>query len=189
MPGRGWYVLAAAILVGSIAGAVWFGAGRVANIDSSLIQVVVPGGADLDLKVRGTYTIFHERRSQVGGTLYNVEDVSGLRVRIRAAASGRDIALRRPAAQSTYSFGGRSGVSMLAFDVEAPGMYRLDAAYDDGRRQPQTVLAVSTGFLGGLFATIAIAGGITLAGVGVAVTIFIVVLLRRRRAMQAAAWR
>lgn len=99
----------------------------------------------------------------------------------------RDIPLRRPTASSTYNFAGRSGASAFVFDVDAPGTYRLTAGYDDGRPQPETVLAVGTGFISGLFSTIALSGGIALAGTGLAMAIFIVVLLRRRRALQSAA--
>lgn len=184
MPGRGWYVLAAAIFLAGMIGSVWYAVTRVVGMESGLIQIVVPGTADLELKQRGTYTIFHERTSQVDGRLYTANDIAGLRVAVRSVASGQDIALRRPAASSTYTFSGRSGASAFAFTVDVPGTYRVTAAYDDGRPQPQTVLAVGTGLFSGLFTTIAVSGAIALVGTAVAMIMFIVVLLKRRKALR-----
>ncbi len=183
MPSRVWYVVAAAILIASVAGAVWLAVSRIGNVGAGLVQVVVPGSADLDLKQAGSYTIFHERVSTVDGRVYTAPSVSGLRVTVRSVATGREIATRRPGGSSRYDFGGRSGTSVLAFDVDAPGTYRLEAAYEDGRQQPQTVLAVGTGFVSGLLATIALALGVVFIGIAVAALIFIVVLLKRRRVL------
>jgi hypothetical protein len=181
MPSRGWYVLAAVIFVGAMAGAVWFAIARAGGIEAGLQQVVVPGGADLNLRTPGTYTIFHERTSRVGGQLYTADDISGLRVTIRSAAAGREIPLRRPSGSSTYNLRGRSGTSVFAFDVDTPGIYRLTGAYGDGRQEPRTVLAVGTGFLADVVSILAISGGIALAGTAISMTMFIIVLLKRRK--------
>jgi len=187
MPSRGWYVVAAVILIAAVAGAVSLAVSRIGNVGAGLVQVVVPGGADLDLKQPGSYTIFHERTSTVDGRIYTAPGVSGLRVTVRSLTTGREIAVRRPGGTSRYDFGGRSGTSVLAFDIDAPGMYRLDAAYEGGRQQPQTVLAVGTGFVSGLLTTIALSLGIAFGGIAIALLIFIVVLLKRRRALTAGA--
>ncbi|HJQ60939.1 MAG TPA: hypothetical protein VJ890_28805 [Vineibacter sp.] len=184
MPSRAWYVLAVAIVIGALVAAVWLAVARVGTVGAGLTQIVVPGGADLQLVARGTYTIFHERTSQVDGRLYSGGDVAGLRVAVWSSGAGRNVTLRPAAARSTYNIGGRSGVSLLVFEVDAPGLYRLTAAYDDGRTQPQVVLAVGTGLFSGVLAIIALSGGIALAGTAVALLIFIVVLLRRRRALR-----
>ncbi len=182
MTSRGWYVVAALIGIAGIAGAVWVVITHLGSVTAGLTQIVVPGGADLDLKQAGTYTIYHERTSTVAGRIYQSSGISGLRVTVKSADSGQQIAVRRPAGTSQYNFGGRSGFSALVFDVDTPGLYRLEAAYDDGRRQPQTVLAVGTGFVGGLLTTIFLAIGLVFAGLAIAVAIVVVVLLRRRRA-------
>lgn len=184
MPSRAWYVVAAAVFFGAIIAAVWLAVARIGGMGEGLVQVVVPGAADLTLNAPGTYTIFHERNSQVGGRIYASDTISGLRVTVRSAASGQDIAVRRPSATSRYNFGGRSGFSAFAFDVDAPGTYRLSAAYDDGRQQPQTVLAVGTGFVGNLLSTIGLVLALAFAGTGAGLAILIVVLLKRRRALR-----
>jgi hypothetical protein len=186
MPGRGWYVLAVLIVLGSLAGAVALAVTRLGGIGAGLVQVVVPGGATLDLKAPGTYTIYHERTSQIDGRLYTSGDISGLRVTVRAADGGRSIAVRPPSGSSTYNLAGRSGTSVLAFTIEAPGSYRIEAGYDDGRREPRAVLAVGTGFVTGLLVTIGLSAAIALAGLAVALTIVIVVLLKRRQLLRQA---
>jgi hypothetical protein len=182
MPSRGWYIVAALILIGAIAGAVWMAVSRIGGITAAMVQIVVPGGADLDLKSAGTYTIFHERTSHVGDRVYTAADVSGLRVRVRSAATGQEIAVKPPTGSATYNFDGRAGTAVLAFDIGAPGTYRLDAGYADGRLQPQTVLAVGTGFFSGLFAAIALSIGMVLAGIAAAAVLVVVVVLKRQRA-------
>jgi hypothetical protein len=184
MPSRGWYVVSVAILVGAIAGAIWFTVSRLGGMGTALVQVIVPGGATLELKQPGTYTIYHEGTSTVDGRIYASPNISGLRVSVRSA-DGKDIAVKRPTTTANYNFSGRSGTSVLAFDIDAPGTYRLDAAYGDGRQEPQAVLAVGTGFVGGLLITIALALGISFAGIAAALAIFLVVLLKRRRARTA----
>ncbi|MBL8673949.1 MAG: hypothetical protein IPK81_12270 [Rhodospirillales bacterium] len=186
MPGRIWYFVAAAIFVASIAGAVWIAIARTGGMTAGLTQIVVPGGATLELKTPGTYTIFHERTSQVDGRVYESTGISGMRVAVRSVATGKSLVVRSPSGSSTYNFGGRSGRSVLAFDVDQPGAYELTAGYDDGRREPRTVLAVGSGFLGALFATIALSMGIAFAGIAAALLIAIITLLRRRRALRAA---
>ncbi|TXL71529.1 hypothetical protein FHP25_29565 [Vineibacter terrae] len=185
MPSRGWYVVSVMVLVAAIAGAIWLTMARVGDMGVALVQVVVPGSATLDLKQPGTYTVYHERTSTVEGRVYTSPSISGLRVSVRAA-DGREIAVKRPGGTSNYDFNGRSGISVLAFDIAAPGTYRFDAAYDDGRQGPQTVLAVGTGFVGGLLVTIALALGVCFAGIAAALAIFLVVLLKRRRGLSMA---
>jgi hypothetical protein len=182
MPSRAWYIVAAIIGVGAIAAAGWLLVVRLGSIGAGLVQILVPGSADLELKTAGTYTIFHERTSQLDGRIYTSTDVSGLRVTVRDVAGGRELAMRRPAGSSTYDFGGRSGVAILAFTVETPGTHRLVAAYEDGRSRPQAVLAVGAGFIGGLVTTILLSVGLVMLGLAVAVLIVIVVVLKRRRA-------
>jgi hypothetical protein len=184
MPSRGWYVVAAVIFFGAVAGAVSILMSGIGGIGTALVQVVVPGSADLELKEAGSYTIFHEHTSQVGGRIFTPVDISGLRVTIRAVADNRQVDVRSPSGRQTYDIGGRSGRSVLAFDIDKPGTYRLTAAYDDGRQQPQAVLAVSGTFVGDLLMTIFMALGVAFAGLVGALVIAIVVLIRRRRGLR-----
>jgi hypothetical protein len=152
-----------------------------------LQRVVVPGAAELTLSEPGRYTVFHEWQSTVGNTFYRADDISGMTVTVVEAAGGREVALRAPGMQGRYNLGGHSGVSVLEFDVATAGGYRLGAAYADGRAEPLTVLAVGRNFAGDLVATILGTVAFALAGLGSAVPIFVVTLLKRRSAMERAA--
>lgn len=169
MPSRAWYVVAAVIFFGAVAGGIGFLLSGLGSLGAGLVQVVVPGSADLDLKEAGTYTVFHEYASQADGRVLMSSDITGLRVTVRPIGGGRDIAVTPPSGRTRYSLGGRSGRSVLAFAIETPGMYRLSAQYDDGRREPQAVLAVGSGFAGGLLTTIIATLAIVFAGLTTAI--------------------
>jgi len=187
MPSRIWYGAALLCLTAGIGGAVLFLLPRVAEIEGSLARVVVPGSAELRLAVAGHYTIFHEARSSIDGTIYRADDIAGLTVAVLRLEGQRQVALAAPGANTSYDFGGHAGVSIFSFEVAAPGMYRLTARYADDRSEPRTVLAVGRDFFGALMLAIFGTVGIGLAGVGAAVSVFVVTLLKRRAAMRAGA--
>jgi hypothetical protein len=151
-----------------------------------MMRVVVPGQADLTLKESGTYTIFHEHQSTVDGRVYSVHTVSGLKISVRARPSGQVIPLQN-AVGSRYSVRAQAGRSLFDFVVPAAGTYEISAAYDGGRAQPQTVLAIDRGFVGDLILTILGAIAMAFAGMGTAAAIAVVVFIKRRRAKRAAA--
>jgi len=85
----------------------------------------------------------------------------------------------------TYDFGSRSGASVLAFDIREPGAYRIAARYDDGRDQPQAVLAVGYNFMPRLLTIIF--GGLAIVFSGIAAAIVVAVMIWRRRTAAVAA--
>jgi hypothetical protein len=185
-PGCFWYFIA---LVVAIAG--WVGMGLIlfsgiSSMAGQMKRVLVPGQAELKLDKPGTYTIFHEHQSTMNGRVYNVENVSGLQITVRALPGGTVVPLTR-GASSNYSYSGHAGRSLFNFEVRQPGTYQIIGAYSDGRKEPQTVLAISSGFLGGLIGTILGALAMAFGGMGLAIAIFVIVFIKRRRARQAAA--
>jgi hypothetical protein len=181
-PGKGWYVLAAVVLLATIAGFTIFLLVRLNGLGASLLQVVVPGEAQLNLVETGSYTIFHEYNSVVDGKVYAVPVLSGLRVSVTSPA-GKTLALNAPGGTSRYSFASREGISVFTFEVGEPGTYQLTASYDNGRAEPRTVLSVGSGFVSSIIVTVMIGLLIMFAGIGAAVAIAVVVYLARRRAM------
>ena len=177
VPSRKGYLLAAAILVGSLVAMGIFLGVRLAALGQGLIQVVVPGEVTLALAEPGSYTIFHERNSVVDGRLYASESISGLAVSLRAPA-GAPVALEPVTTSSSYTFGGRTGVAAFSFEVATPGSYRLAVRYADGRREPRAVLAIGRNFMGGLLTTIF--GALALAFGGGALAVWIAVRTYRR---------
>lgn len=187
MPGRYWYAVAVLLVVsGGVASGLLMWS-RLANLDAGLTRFVVPGSALIELPEAGAYTIFHESRSVIEGRIYVTENVAGLRVGVRSDETGEPVSLTRPSGSSSYSFGGYTGESVLSFELAKPGRYRLSASYPDGRGEPQTVLAVSHGFISRLLTTIFGVIAIGFASFGAAVAIGVVTFLKRRRAMHDAA--
>lgn len=187
-PGRWYYGLAAAVFVG---GFVFFGVflwKNLSRIGESLTQVVVPGKSQLTLSKPGKYSIFYEHRSVVGNKIYSTgEDISGLECSLVSMRTGSEIALTPSTVNSTYSLGGRSGVSFLDFQIESPGAYELSAKYSDGREGPEVVLAVGQGFAGEIVATVFGGLGIVFGSIGLAVAIMVITLIKRDKARKRAA--
>ncbi|MGH7549193.1 MAG: hypothetical protein ACREK3_00380 [Gemmatimonadota bacterium] len=184
MPGRKWYLIAAGVFVlGGILAAA-FGFLRLRGLEDEMPQVVVPGSAELQLEEPGAYTIFHEAESVVDGRYYAAADVSGLAVEVVSAETGEAVPLEPAGANTTYSLGGRSGRSVLGFEIDQPGAYRITGSYEGGSG-PETVLAVGQGFGRKLVFTIVGALGIGFLAAGLAIAIAVVTFVRRRRARRA----
>lgn len=158
---------------------------RIQGMTQGMMRVLVPGQADLLIKEPGTYTIFHEFQSTFEGRVYDVRSVSGLRVAVRTA--GTDVPLAASKSNSRYSFASAAGRSLFDFEARTPGTYQISAAYDDGRKEPQTVLAVSRDFFGRLMVTILGSLALAFTGMGIAIAIAVVVFIKRRRARLAGA--
>jgi len=183
-PSRWWYLLAGAIVLAGFAGMAAFIFPRLQAMNDALIQVVVPGETEMTLDKPGTYTIFHEERSVVGDRVYVSDNISGLRVTVTSASTGKQVPVGPTALSETYTLGSRSGKSIFAFDITEPGAYRLAADYEDGRAQPQAVLAVGHGFLSSLLLTVFGSLGIVFACIAAAVAIVISVWRRRAAAVR-----
>src|SRR6185312_8487947 len=163
MISRLWYVVAAIALLAGGTGAamvLWSG---LSGLDDGLIRIVVPGTSVLTLGEPGAYSIYHEPESVIDGKLYTSQNIDGLRVAV-AEEGGEQVTVTTPTMTARYTIGGRSGVSVLAFEIAHPGRYRLTAAYSGGRTEPVAVLAVGHGFLGRLFRTVLGAVGSAFAG-------------------------
>ena len=154
MRSKAGYWLAPIPLVLGLAIAGWLVWNEIAALQNALTRLVVPGSTVLTLDEPGTYTIYHEADSAVDGKLYSAPNIAGLSVKVAAEANGEQIAVVVPGFSSSYSIGGHSGKSVLAFDIATPGRYRLSAQYASGSSGVQTVLAISRGFVGRLIGTI-----------------------------------
>jgi hypothetical protein len=180
VPGRVWYVVAILAALAGLAGAGYRVYTNLDGLTAGMVQVVVPGEAELSLEP-GRYTIFHESESTVDGRIFSGTDVTGLFVRIAPVDGGAPLAIEQPRVTSNYEIGGRSGRSVLVFDVTAPGAYRLVAGYPEGEEGSEAVLAVGRGVTGRILSLVFSALGIAFLGV-VAGAIIAVVTYRRRRA-------
>ena len=182
MPGRKWYVVALAVLFlgGGLAGLFVFW--RVKDLGSELQQVVVPGEAELTFAELGTYTIFHEHESVVGGRYYaSPQSVPGLAVRVASAETGQAVELRPPGGSTSYSLGGRAGMSILTFEIDEPGAYVVSGELP-GAEGGELVLAVGHEFGTNLLTTVVGGVGIGVLASLLAVAVAAVTFWKRRRA-------
>lgn len=178
MPSRLWYVVAVtALLIGCAAG-IAFMLPRLAGLTEGFVRVVVPGDHEIELAAAGSYTIFHEPSGTVDGVLYTASDISGLRLTL-TSGSGQDIPLGAGSG-SRYTVGGHRGYSIYAFELPEAGTFHLSGAYADGRTEPSTILAISSGFVGRLVSTILGAIAMIFAGGSVALWIGLRTFVRRR---------
>jgi hypothetical protein len=185
-PSALWYVLGAALIaagVGIFAVVLWQG---ITHIADGLTQVVVPGSVDLKLHKPGEYTIFLERESVVNGRIYSLSGaLSGLECKVHSKETGDSIPLRRPSMSTTYTVGGRSGESVLAFRIDRPGSYEISCGYDEGYIGPEAVVAVGSEVGSGIFRTIGYCVLAMFGGFGLGLTVIIVTAVKRQKARNA----
>jgi hypothetical protein len=178
--GRAGYFFAPIPVIAGFAVAGWLVWSAIDTLQDAFTRFVAPGSVTLTLSEPGTYTIFHEPESVIDGKLYAAPGVDGLQVTVTAEADPDPIPVIVPTMSSRYTIGGRTGRSVLAFDIGRPGRYRLAAAYDGGRSEPRTVLAVGRGFFSRLLLTIAGAIAVVFTGAGVALALVLTTYFRRR---------
>lgn len=182
-PSRWYYGVAALVVVVGVAGFAWFLFKNLSGLGESLQQVVVPGRADLELTEPGQYTVFYEYRSVVGNRVYSTErDLRGLRCALAAKESGSRVVLSRASSSSTYTLGGREGVSVFEFRVDQPGTYEFSATYGAGREGPEVVMAIGHDFTGRLLRAIFGGLGLFFGSLGLGLAIFLVTLIKRSKA-------
>ena len=182
-PSRWYYVLAGLVLGAGLAGFGLFLFHGISGLTGGMTQVVVPGEHELTLSKTGAYTVFHEYQSVVDKKVYSMTQgaISGLQCSLRSKLSGEEIPLTQSGMNATYSMGSRSGVSVLDFRIDSPGIYVLSAAYSPGSEGPETVLSVGQGFLKQLLLTILGSIGIMFGAVGGAVAIAATTFVKRRK--------
>ena len=186
-PSRWWYVLAALFPVIGIAGMAVVMLTGLLTLDEGFQRVVLPGHHELTLTETGSYTIFLEHHTVMDGRVYVTDQrsVSGLELTLISARNRDVIPLEPPGANTTYSVGGRSGVGVLTFDVNLPGLYVLSGRYPAGSEGPDAVFTIGHGFLGKVlvmvFGSLALLFG---SGLLCVVTVLVVFLKRRKARKQ-----
>jgi|GraSoiStandDraft_41_1057321.scaffolds.fasta_scaffold16706_7 hypothetical protein len=180
-PSRWYYALAALVFVGGCGVFVLLMARQVNTLSGSLTQILAPGETELNLSAPGTYIIFYERESTLGGRVYSTgEHLSGLECQLISRATGSGVALSAPRTSSSYAIGGRSGRSFLQFQVAQPGIYALSAKYTGGQMEPEVVLAVGQEFSRHTFAVTLGALVIMSGSVGIALAIAVMTAIKRK---------
>jgi hypothetical protein len=155
----------------------------ITHITDNVTQIVVPGEKDLTLMAKLEYTIFLEEQSVVDGRIYSTsrEDLEGLTCSVTSRTTGKKIDTQRARMSTTYTVGGRSGRSVLAFITEEAGIYRVTCDYSEGKQGPAAVLAVGSGVTEGIFKLVFQSVATMFGGGALGIVIILVVFFQRER--------
>ena len=102
---------------------------------------------------------------------------------MREKATGLDLLVYPAKASYSYSLGGRSGRSILAFQAKSAGVHQFNSSYS-GTAGPSVVLAIGKGMAEGLLFTIAISIAALLGSILLAAIVAYYTYRRRKKAFQ-----
>ncbi|RPI61977.1 MAG: hypothetical protein EHM48_04810, partial [Planctomycetaceae bacterium] len=181
-PGKKWYIVGVGLLLVVSAAFAWGLVGFISTIGSALgQQVVVPGSGEITLAAGGTYNIVHEYQTVVGNEMIsNPQNLAGLKITMKDAATGQDVPLRPVSANINISAGSRRGVVLMDFASPAGGKYVLASQYPPGLEGPRTVLSVGSE-IGPAVVPFVITLALFVLGMIGAVAIFVIVAVLRAR--------
>lgn len=189
-PSRWYYLLSLFILGAGTALFLVLLFKGIGGITDKLVQMEAPGTAEMNFSEPGKYTIFYEHQSVLDGKVYNTgENLSGLWLNVVSKETAAPVQLVRPSVNASYTVGNRSGVSILEFNIDRPGVYQVSATYSGKREvEQQVVLAIGQGVAGRIVGTVlgglAVMFGSLLLAIAMAVWTFV----KRRRAKKALTW-
>jgi hypothetical protein len=103
-----------------------------------------------------------------------------MRVSLVTKATGEQVRLVPPSASYSYS-SGVSGVSMMEFDIQKPGIYQFSAWYQRGAG-PEVVFALGRGFGDRVWGAVVQSLALLFGAVGLSVLTALTVFLKRRKA-------
>jgi hypothetical protein len=182
-PSPAWYLVAGLCVAAGIALFVMFLLRSLGGLPQAFTRVPVPGRHEVRFSEPGSYTVFHEYRTIVGGRVTSQPaGLSGLEVRLASEPGGRPVRVRPCSARKTYSVGGRSGVGVFEFDIEKPGVYELTVTCREGGDGPKAVLAIARGFVGRLLRIIFTAIAILMVSLGLGTFLVVRTAVKRSRA-------
>lgn len=144
VPSRGWYALAAAVLlIGVAAFVASLGVARaqVQERLAQMVRVVVPGTAELELIRAGRHLVYYERVGEVDGERIDTRERFAALPKMNAdlygpldrgaGGAGTRVPLTRSSATEAQMFNGGMASSEWEFQAPAPGTYRLTTSHDN----------------------------------------------------------
>lgn len=185
-----WYYLLSPVVIGlGVALFFFITFTGLSGIPERLSQIEAPGTREMTFSEAGKYTIFYEHRSVMGGKIYDTgENLSGLWCTVVSKETNAPVPLTQPSVSTSYTVGSRSGVAVLEFNIERPGVYQMSAEYPDKSDGQRVVLAVGQGVTGRIAATVIIGLAALFGSIGLALVIAVVTFVKRRRAKKALMW-
>ena len=179
-PGRIWYLLPLAVLLGGVAWIV-FGLTSIGSEINSFERAPLPAGGVVSLNHSGGYVVYYEGPGAQSGNIPN------LRVGVLPASAGASVrSLGGYHGSLTYAIGSHEGKAVLTLQVGHPGQFKIVTAGASGVPAGGD-LAFGDSFAGGLVA--GIAGGVLLllAGLAGLIVLFVIRLVKTNRAKSATA--
>ena len=147
------------------------------DLNKQLLRFRIPGSAELTLNEPGTYTIFHEYKSDFEGKIYNTDsNISGLTIKVVEKDNGKEIPLSGPSSSTTYDFSNHSGYSIKKFKIEKPGVYVFTGEFED--ESPDTILAVGNKVTSTLLKTVLGSLTIMFLTLGVSITLLVIGIIK-----------
>lgn len=172
-PARRWYWVT---LVVFLAGAGWLGAGMylLAEQVDSFQRVALPGEGEVSLDDAGGYVIYYEGPGAAAGDIPNVT------VTVTPSSTSAAVQGLEPYENSlTYEFGSREGQAVLTLQVASPGKFVIEAP--DALAVPGgSSLAIGSSIAGRIVGIVVPGAALMMAGVGGAIAIAVIRLVRRR---------
>jgi len=151
------------------------------HVTDSFTQVVVPGGAELNLHP-GRYSVFLEEQSMVNGKIYSTtQSIDGLVCRVNSVQNGVAIAMENPSSNVSYSVNGRSGHSVFEFQIQQDGKYAFACDYGANLKGPEAVVAVGSGVGKAIFRIVVEGIAEIFGGIGAGLIVILVVVINHER--------
>lgn len=161
IPSKWRYLLSALFAIGGVFGFVVL---LISNISPDL-RIVMPGTHLVEMG-KGSYTLFYEYRSELNGQVFSSDvTVPGIRV-VVISPDDTGVELTQPDVNENYDFDGRSGYSVLEFQIEEDGIYTVAGGFPEGTIGTDIVMAIGKTDAGSLlFAILSLVGGVLVASV------------------------
>jgi hypothetical protein len=155
------------------------------EMQNQLQQFLVPGSTELSQAESGEYVIFYESESEFQGNVYLTgESKPGLQIEVKNKTTGSRVATYILPGRTSFSMGGRSGVSLLAFNIDSTGVYEISARYPNGAREPQVVLSVGHGFVEGILSQMWKLAIIYLGSMVLGIAVIVLTYMKRQKAQK-----
>ena len=142
-PSSWYYLLALAFFLGGLATAIFVLITDLRRVRDSMVRCEIPGHMDLELKAKEIYTVFAEDvGSSAGGALSRANSSRYVNCEVHMLPSGELIPAKRSIYSSSYTYGTRTGVSILEFNVPRDGTYMLGCVDNRGKSAPKLEAAI-----------------------------------------------
>lgn len=166
VPGKGWYWLAGATALASVASVAGLVAWAFVSYDEGT-QFLAPGRQVLELG-SGRHVVWNDYRTIFQGRTFDASRTlpSGVEITVAEAGSGRPVAVRR-AGNTTFTSANTERAAVVEFEIAQPGRYAIairgnfpPRVFSVGPDMVRILLLAIFGSLGLLFAGWGAAGAI-----------------------------